>query len=226
MREHSSFKERSLLFLISHLGALIILFMGMTWRLRWKGTDHVRSIWVAGKNVIYAFWHGRMMALCFTHRRQHIHIMVSEHRDGEIIAKIVRLLGFVPVRGSTTRGGRKALFQIAEQACSGYDAAITPDGPKGPRWRVQPGVITLAQRTGMPIIPVTNGASMSKTISSWDRFLIPLPFSKVVILLGAPISVPRKLSPEGLEEKRAELEQAIQALTREADLFFKPSLDQ
>ena len=200
--------------------------MGITWRLRWKGAHHVRAAWAEGKNVIYAFWHGRMMALCFTHRRQHIHIMVSEHRDGEVIAKTVRLLGFVPVRGSTTRGGRRALFQIAERACSGYDAAITPDGPKGPRWRVQPGVITLAQRTGLPIIPVANGASMSKIISSWDRFLIPLPFSKVVILLGAPISVPRKLSQEGLEEKRVELERAILALTREADLFFQQSGNQ
>jgi lysophospholipid acyltransferase (LPLAT)-like uncharacterized protein len=214
------------MFLVSRLGALFIWLVGMTWRFKWVGKEHVQDVWAKGKNVIYAFWHGRLLALSFSHRRQNIHIMISEHRDGEIIAKTVGLLGFVPVRGSTTRGGRRALFQIAERACSGYDAAITPDGPKGPRWQVQLGVITLAQRTGMPIIPVANGASMSKTISSWDRFLIPLPFSKVVILLGAPISVPRKLSPEGIEGKRVELERAIIALTHKADLFFQPSGDQ
>jgi len=197
--------------------------MGKTWRLHWAGQEHLRAIRSARENVIYAFWHGRMLALCFSHRRQNIHIMVSEHRDGEIVAQTVNLLGFVPIRGSTTKGGRKALFQIAERARSGYDVAITPDGPRGPRWRVQPGVITLAQRTGMPIIPVANGASLGKTLSSWDRFLIPMPFSRVAIFLGAPISVPRELSETSFEEKRLELERAILALTQRADHLFSRS---
>jgi len=221
VREHASFGERVILFLISRLGALIIWLMGITWRFHWVGEEHLRAVQVAGKNVIYAFWHGRMLALCYTHRQQNIHLMVSEHRDGEIIAQTVRLLGFVPVRGSTTRGGRKALFQISERASSGHDAAVTPDGPRGPRWRVQPGVITLAQRTGRPIIPVTSGASVGKILSSWDRFLIPLPFSRVAILLGSPIYVPRELSGKRIEEKRVELERAILALTHRADHFFQ-----
>jgi lysophospholipid acyltransferase (LPLAT)-like uncharacterized protein len=214
--ETASFKERVLIFLISRLGALIIWLEGKTWRLRWEGHEHVRVAWAKGENVIYTFWHGHLLALCFSHRRQKIHVMVSEHRDGEIIAQIIQLLGFVPVRGSTTRGGLKALLKIAERASAGYDVAITPDGPKGPRERVQPGVITLAQRTGMPIIPLASAASFRKNLSSWDRFLIPLPFSRVAILEGSPIYVPRDLSERDVEEKRKEVEQTILALTREA----------
>lgn len=214
-------RERAVLFLISRLGALFILLVGITWRLQIFGDENVQGVWARGKNVIYAFWHGRMLALCYSHRRQNIHIMVSEHRDGEIIARIVRLLGFVPVRGSTTRGGLKALFQIAGRIGTGKDVAITPDGPKGPRWRVQPGVIALAQRTGMPIIPAANGVSFGKIVLSWDRFVIPMPFSRVAVLLGSPIYVPRKICAEDVEAKRVELEKALQELTHKADNLFQ-----
>ena len=165
-----------------------------------------------------------MLALCFSHRRRLIHIMVSEHRDGEMIARTVGLLGFIPVRGSTTRGGLRALFQMADRVSAGYDVAITPDGPRGPRFQVQQGVITLAQRSGMPIVPVANSASFRKTLSSWDRYIIPLPFSRVVILHGEPISVPRQLSPEKMEEKRVQLEDALQALNRQADELMRTAL--
>ncbi len=223
MRKDTTLGERILLFLVSRLGAGIILILGTTWRLRWVGQEHARSVWATGRKVIYAFWHGRMLALCFSHRRQRIHIMVSEHRDGEMIAQTVRLLGFVPVRGSTTRGGLKALFKIADRATAGYDTAITPDGPKGPRCRVQPGVITLAQRSGMPIIPVANAASFKKTLSTWDRFLLPLPFSKVAIVLGAPIYIPKKLSQKDLEKKREAVQRAIAHTTQTADQLFRSS---
>jgi hypothetical protein len=210
-------KDRIIIWIISRAAALFILLLGHTWRVRWFGQEQLRTARINGGNVIYAFWHGRMLAFCFSHRRRLIHIMVSEHRDGEMIARAVDLLGFVPVRGSTTRGGLRALLQMADRVSAGYDVAITPDGPRGPRFEVQQGVITLAQRTGMPIVPVTNSASFRKTLSSWDRYIIPLPFSRVVILHGEPISVPRQLTPEGMEEKRTQLEVALQALTRQAD---------
>ena len=219
----AALKERLLIFLISRLGALLILLLGASWRLRWVGRENVQAIRKKGQNIIYAFWHGHMLALCYSHRGQKVSIMVSEHRDGELIAQTVRLLGFIPVRGSTTRGGLRALFQMADRTASGSDAAITPDGPRGPRCRVQLGVITLAQRTGMPIIPVANGASLKKNLSSWDRYLIPLPFSRVVVLLGRSISVPRELSQEGLEQKRLEVERAMTDLAHRAESYFRPS---
>ena len=217
MARQASLKERIALWIISRTAALFILLLGYSWRIRWIGLEHDRDARKNGDNVIYAFWHGRMLALCFSHRRRLAHIMVSEHRDGEMIARTVDLLGFVPVRGSTTRGGLRALFQMAERGSAGYDVAITPDGPRGPRYQVQQGVITLAQRTGMPIVPVADSASFRKTLSSWDRYIVPLPFSRVVIMHGEPIFVPRQLTDEGMEEKRAQLEVALQALTRQAD---------
>jgi hypothetical protein len=204
------------------LGAGLILLLGATWRIRWFGRKWVQQAQAGGRNIIYAFWHGRMLALCYSHRRQGIHIMVSEHRDGEMIARTVNLLGFLPVRGSTTRGGLRALFQMARRASTGSDVAITPDGPRGPRYRVQQGVITLAQRTGMPIVPVANSASFKKTLSSWDRYIIPLPFSRVVILLGEPIFVPRQLTNEQMEEKRILVERSLNDLTRQADELMSP----
>ena len=220
MQQSVSLKDRIVLFLISRLGALFILLLGKTWRLRVIGWENVRQVWDQGGNVIYAFWHGRMLTLCYSHRRQNIHIMVSEHRDGEMIAQTVSRLGFVPVRGSTSRGGLRALFKIAERASSGYDVGITPDGPKGPCCSIQPGVMILAQRTEMPIIPLTNAASFKKNLSSWDSYLIPLPFSRVVVQMGAPIYISRNLSKEDLEKKRLEVERTLNDLTRQADLSF------
>jgi lysophospholipid acyltransferase (LPLAT)-like uncharacterized protein len=220
LAQGASLKDRIIIFLVSRLGALIILLLGTSWRLKWIGQEHVRTVWAKGQNVIYAFWHGRLLSLCYSHRRQKIHVMVSEHRDGEMIAQTIRLLGFIPVRGSTTRGGREALFRIVEGASAGFDTGITPDGPKGPAERVQPGVITLAQRTGMPILPLACGASFKKVLSSWDSFLIPLPFSRVAILTGPPIYVPRRLADKDVERKIEEVERAITSITRQADGLF------
>ncbi len=222
MAPEISSKDRIIIWIVSRAAALFILLLGHTWRIRWFGLERVRAARGNGGNVIYAFWHGRMLALCFSHRRRQVHIMVSEHRDGEMIARTVERLGFVPVRGSTTRGGLRALFQMADRAVSGYDVAITPDGPKGPRFQVQQGVITLAQRTGMPIVPVADSASFRKTLSSWDRYIIPLPLSRVVIMHGEPIFVPRQLSAEQMDEKRTQLEGALQALTRQAEELVRP----
>jgi lysophospholipid acyltransferase (LPLAT)-like uncharacterized protein len=161
-----------------------------------------------------------MLISSYSHRWQKIHVLISQHRDGELIARIIERLGFVSVRGSTTRGGTKAIFEMAEKGASGYDVAITPDGPRGPRFKVQLGTIYIAQRSQMPIIPITNAAKSCWTLSSWDGFLIPKPFSKVVILIGEPIYVPLESTPQELEEKREELEKRLVDLTQKADNYF------
>lgn len=170
--------------------------------------------------VIYAFWHGRMLIFSYSHRWQKIHVLISQHRDGELIARIIERLGFVSVRGSTTRGGTKAIFEMAKKGVSGYDVAISPDGPRGPRFAVQLGTIYVAQRSQMPIIPITNSAKSRWTLSSWDGFLIPKPFSKAVIIIGEPIYVPPESTPQELEEKREELERRLVCLTQKADNYF------
>jgi len=213
-------KENLSLFLASVIGSIFIFLLGKTLRIKWIGEENLNSIRKNRGQVIYAFWHGRMLILSYSHRWQKIHVLISQHRDGELIARIIQRLGFVSVRGSTTRGGTKAIFEMANKGASGYDVAITPDGPKGPKFKVQLGTIYIAQRSGMPIIPITNSAKSRWILSSWDGFLIPKPFSKAVIMIDEPIYVPFESTPQELEEKREELEKKLLELTQKADNYF------
>ncbi|MCK4428142.1 MAG: lysophospholipid acyltransferase family protein [candidate division Zixibacteria bacterium] len=210
-----------MLFFASIIGPIFIFLLGKTLRMKWIGEGNLDPIRKNQGQVIYACWHGRMLILFYSHRWQRIHVLISQHRDGELIARIIKRLGFVSVRGSTTRGGTKALFEMATKGASGYDVGITPDGPRGPKFKVQPGAIYIAQRSGMPLIPITNSAKSRWTLSSWDGFLIPKPFSKAVIIIGEPIYVPLKSTPQELEEKREELEKRLVELTQKADSYFR-----
>jgi hypothetical protein len=213
-------RDKILLFLASWIGPLLIYFLGKTLRIERVGEENLDPIRKDKKSVIYAFWHGRMLILAYSHRWKRIHILISQHRDGEYIARIIHKLGFVSVRGSTTRGGSKALFEMSEKATSGYDIGVTPDGPKGPGFQVQPGIIYIAQRSGLPIIPITNSAKNRWILSTWDRFIIPKPFSKAVIMLGEPMYVPVDSTPQELEEKRKEVERKLLELTQRSDGYF------
>jgi len=212
--------DKLLLFLASWIGPILIYLMGMTLRTEWAGLETLNKLRKEKKSVIYAFWHGRMLIFVYTHRRQRAHVLISQHRDGEYIARIIHQLGFVSVRGSTTRGGPKAIFEVCEKISAGFDVAISPDGPKGPGFQVHPGILYVAQRSQMPILPITNSAQRRWNLSSWDKFLIPQPFSKTVIMLGNPMYVPVEATPEELEEKRRELENELLGITRMADDYF------
>jgi lysophospholipid acyltransferase (LPLAT)-like uncharacterized protein len=213
-------KDNLALFLVSLIGPILIFLLGKTLRIKWIGEKNLDPIRENGGRVLYAFWHGRMLILSYSHRWQKIHVLISQHRDGELIARIIERLGFVSVRGSTTRGGSKALFEMAKKGMSGYDIAITPDGPRGPKFNVQPGAIYISQRSEVPIIPISNSAKRRWTLSSWDGFLIPRPFSKSVIIIGEPIYVSLEATPQQLEEKRRELEESLAELTQRADNYF------
>ena len=123
-------------------------------------------------------------------------------------------------RGSTTFRGAKALLQMAKKLKSGADGAVTPDGPQGPRYKVQPGVVHLAGKTGLPIVPVTYGAERKTVLRSWDAFIIPHLFSRAVLIYGAPVEVPLEGSDEALEAKRQELERELKDITQQADEYF------
>ncbi len=214
------FKDEMFLFLASWIGPILIYLLGKTLKIEWVGEKNLDIIRKKKKSVIYAFWHGRMLIFTYSHRKHNIHVLISQHRDGEFIARIINNLGFVPVRGSTTRGGSKALFEMCEKTASGFDVAITPDGPKGPGFKVHPGIIYVAQRSGMPIVPITNSAKNCWILSSWDRFLIPQPFSKAVIMLGKPLYVAPESNSRELEEIRVDLEKQLGALTQKAAEYF------
>jgi lysophospholipid acyltransferase (LPLAT)-like uncharacterized protein len=213
-------RDKLALFAASHLGPVLIYLLGRTLRIVWVGQENLEPVKRQNKSVIYAFWHGRMLILAYSHRRRKIHILISQHRDGEFIARIIHRLGFVSVRGSTTRGGTKAIFEMCDKVAQGYDVGMTPDGPTGPGFQVHPGTVYVAQRSGMPIVPITSSAQHRWTLSSWDRFIIPRPFSKTVIMLGEPILVPADSTAEGLEQIRIALETKLTELTQMADEYF------
>jgi lysophospholipid acyltransferase (LPLAT)-like uncharacterized protein len=150
-------------------------------------------------------------------RGQEASVLTSRSRDGELLAGVLKLLGQEVIRGSSSRGGARALGELCRRLRAGKDVALTSDGPRGPRRRVQPGIIHLARRTGAPILPVVFGASREKTFQSWDRFCLPLPFSRVALVFGPPVEVARDLSGEALEKKRRELEEAMEWATQVAD---------
>jgi lysophospholipid acyltransferase (LPLAT)-like uncharacterized protein len=146
-----------------------------------------------------------------------MYVMVSRSRDGELISRTIKRLGFKPVRGSSSRGGSSALLSLSKKLENGADAAVTPDGPRGPRYRAQAGVIHLAQRSGRPVVPLTYSANRKWGFKSWDRFLFPCPFAKAVLIYGDPVEVTEN---SDLEDKRLELERKLMEITEKADAYY------
>jgi lysophospholipid acyltransferase (LPLAT)-like uncharacterized protein len=157
--------------------------------MRIVNADAHRALQAKGQPVIYAFWHGMMLPLLWQHRNKSTAIVISEHQDGEIIARIAHSLGYRSVRGSSSRGGNRALLGSARELEEGHDVAFTPDGPRGPVETFAPGALIVAQRTGAPIVLITVSAHSAWRMSSWDRFLIPKPFARVTILYEDPLRV-------------------------------------
>ncbi len=187
---------------------------------RWQivGREDADALLGACQPFIAAFWHGRlMMAPHCWQAEATIHVIISRHRDGENIARAVRHLGVAAIRGSTTRGGTAAIRASLRLLKKGGYLGITPDGPRGPRMRAQPGIIVLARLSGAPIVPVTFAVSRRKVAKSWDRFVIALPFGRGVVLWGPPLYVAADADKTALEEARRTLEERLNALTAEAD---------
>ena len=174
-----------------------------------------------GEPSIAAFWHGRLLMMPAGYRRKRVTILISLHQDGELISRTVKYFGFRSIRGSATRGGFSAMRKMMRASKEGYDIAITPDGPRGPRYRVQNGIIELARRTGMTIIPVTFNSSRKKVFRSWDRFLLPYPFSRGVFIWGEPLLVPRQMNKGVFEQTRLLLERRLREITDRADCYFE-----
>ena len=179
-----------------------------------------QCVWSRGTPVVLAFWHGRMLYFVHLYHRHRLTVLVSRSRDGEFISRILQRFGVHVTRGSSSRGGARGLLAMARRVRRGYHAALTPDGPRGPRYEVQPGLITLAQKTGATILPMTYSARWKKVLRSWDSFLVPLPFSRVVVIYGTPIDVPASASPAVCQAKRQEVEVSLRQLTAMADDYF------
>ncbi|TMQ71062.1 MAG: DUF374 domain-containing protein [Candidatus Eisenbacteria bacterium] len=195
----------------------LVLLLGATWRVVRLRVHERDAILGRGERCIFAFWHARLLPLVFTHRGRAIAVLISQHRDGELIARIILALGFLTGRGSTTRGGDEGIRDMLNHAEARRLLALTPDGPRGPAERVKPGVVYLASRTGFPVIPVATAARPAWVLGSWDHFRIPWPFARVVIAYGEPIAVPRSLDEAAVEAWRVRIEGGIRELTAEAE---------
>jgi lysophospholipid acyltransferase (LPLAT)-like uncharacterized protein len=181
----------------------------LRYRYRFLGVDvdpHQRGL---TKRYIYAFWHENMLLLATHYARPDVYVLISQHADGQLIAEVCRHLGFRTVRGSTTRGGPDAVRQMLRLG-GGAHLAVTPDGPRGPRRRVQQGLVYLAARTGLPVVPVGIGYHKPWRMRSWDRLALPRPWSLGVCVGGKPVHVPADLDRSGLAEYVRRVEEALE----------------
>ena len=203
---------------LAALGSAALNALMSTCRYQREGVEHYDQFWRAGKPVIFTLWHGRLLPCTHFHRHQGVVTLISLHRDGEYITRVVRRWGFTAVRGSTTRGGLDALRELIQHVRGGRSLAITPDGPKGPREKMKPGPVLIAQRTGAPIIPVVSGASRASYFGSWDRFMIPHPFARLRIAYGEPVFVPRRAGEAEIQAIMDDVERRLGALMKRVDV--------
>lgn len=206
--------------ILTFLISAVLVPWSRTIRVGFVNKETPERLAAEGKSCIYAFWHGRQFLLLQSHRRTGIVIAVSESRDGDIQAGILKRFGFPMVRGSSRRKGERALLGLIVALRKGKSVALAVDGPRGPVCEVKQGVIYLAGKLRAPIIPVATSARRYWVLPKvWDRLLLPCPFTEGVVMYGDPITVVGT-SHDALESKRRELEEALNGLTARADGHF------
>ncbi len=178
-------EERRLRWIV-RLGGAVLRLLASTWRITEVHADRFGALRAAGKPFIFTLWHGHLLPLTWSRRGEGITVMISEHRDGEIIARIVEGWGYRTVRGSTSRGAGRALLGMVRELESGKEFAITPDGPRGPAGVAQGGVLLASQRANAPVVPMRADCPRAWHLGSWDRFMVPKPFARVTITYGEP----------------------------------------
>jgi lysophospholipid acyltransferase (LPLAT)-like uncharacterized protein len=201
---------------IAGLGYPLINALGHTLRWRVEGLQHLEAILASGRQPVMAFWHGRILPATFYFRRRGIVVITSENFDGEWIARIIERFGYGTARGSTSRGGKKAMLQLVRDMKAGRAAGFTLDGPRGPARVAQAGAVWLASATGNPVLPFHLEASSHWSLRSWDRTQIPKPFSTIALVVGEPLEIPSDASGETLEQARQDLEGRLSRLEERA----------
>lgn len=207
--------------IVAALAGVVVRSLAVTLRVRVEGVEHVEPMWRQGRAVIYVVWHGRILMVpwlnAWLRRRRTARapvVLASRSRDGEIVARYLKGFGLPVVRGSSSRDGAAALRQLVGEVRRGLDVAIVPDGPRGPREALQPGTVALAALTGAPVVPVAVSASPARRLHTWDRFLVPWPFARCVLVFGPPL----RFGPAD-DRARAgkEIELALRETTERAD---------
>jgi len=199
---------------------MITQYVKLVWLTsRWEyiGKEHATLYWRENKPVVGCFWHGRLLMMFKVWFGPHkLHMLNSGHADGEILAQATKNFGFGSISGSSTRGGKKAFLTMIKILREGESIGITPDGPRGPRYRASPGVIRMARLGNAAILPGSYSSTKGIFMKSWDRFFLPLPFGKGVFVYGPILDVAN--SHKSDEELRQDLEMTLKELTQRADL--------
>lgn len=211
------------IFLVGLIGSLLVRALSRTLRWEYLGLDGEERLWTQGQPRILSFWHGQQLLMSRVYLRAHsaksrpMKVLISEHSDGRMIAKVMQFLGIDSIAGSSSRGGRKALFDLIEALRSGSHISITPDGPKGPAFKMKQGVVRIAQRSGALIHPVAIAAERKWVFGSWDKMFLPKPFSRVVLWMGEGIKVPAELDDVQCAALTEEIERHMNDLTLQAE---------
>ncbi|MDY3911538.1 MAG: lysophospholipid acyltransferase family protein [Elusimicrobiaceae bacterium] len=192
------------------------MFLGRTTKIYWFKSEEALKFDREGQNYIFGVWHNQQLFLLYPYRGQKICALISLSDDGEYIARCLPHFGMKAVRGSTTRGGARALIKLKNIAEAGYHPMLTPDGPRGPIYKVQHGILFLALKTGLPIIPVGTALSHKIKVGSWDKMRVPLPFGKTALTYGKAVYV---RSDAEMEAAAAELEKQLNWATDQSERF-------
>lgn len=199
-----------LLSLAPPAGRGYLRLVAATSRVRSLGEAEARWVQSSGQGALWASWHNRLLGPLLRHRGEGAGVVISQSRDGELITRVVEGFGFVGLRGSSSRGGLRALREVLRHLEAGRHVVFTPDGPRGPRYTVRPGIAYAARRSGCPVVPVGVAMTRKAVFRSWDRFQVPLPFGTVLLVYGAPL----RFGPDEPEEQVAE---AIRAALAEVN---------
>lgn len=193
--------------------------------LRWevRGREHLEAILSEGHRPIFTFWHVCILSATWFWRDRGIVVMSSISRDAEYTGRVIKRFGYGTARGSATRGGGRALAEMAECSDNGFETAFTIDGPRGPAYVAKPGAVTLARHTGQAILPFHIGVSKYIELPTWDRLQIPLPFTRAIALIAEPIYVPRDAGGDEVMEKQAAVQSALDSLRRAAESWERNS---
>lgn len=182
------------------VGTAALRALALTWRIRTFNTSVFTSLRAEQKPFIFAFWHGQLLPLLYVHRGEGVQVVISSHRDGELVARVAEKLGHRTIRGSSSRGAARALLGIVRELEAGFEVAVTPDGPRGPARKFASGALIAAQRVGCPIIGIGVSVSRAWRLRSWDRFMIPKPFARVNVVYTSATFVTAASAREAEEQ--------------------------
>ena len=205
-------------YILPYVLFVILYLIGKTLRVQIINRDLESRLEKQGKAIIYTFWHGRMLYFPYLYRFSgKSTILTSPSKDGEIVARTAKIFGFSSIRGSSFKKGGSALLKMARGIKEGKSVTVVGDGSRGPLYKVQEGIINLAYLTDVPILPVAYGAKNKIQLNSWDRFIIPIPFSKIKVMYGDPVYVDKNKKERNLQGKLEELEKKLKEITQAVD---------